>query len=269
MSRRSISVVGFGVVAAIAFAASGCKVTVETKDRFVEENVAQEDTADWAGETIKINHDGVAIAANGGLRIVEEPGRTKVKAVSRMLAMAFQKTDADQSIADAKRTFTITRGAGAITVACGHGQTHGESNGGESGCELMTVYVPVGTATNTTKLEAASGNGSVDVTLGGVIGSVAVNAKGDLTASIPATKDATIVLIAEQADDVTLSLPADFAANEIVLSADQDKVTNDFTDAKLGNGAGGRGTAGTGAKSINLTSRSFAGSTGRVNLKRR
>lgn len=266
MSR--VTTVGIGVVALIAMSSTGCKVTVETKDRFVEDNVTQEDTQDWAGESIKIDSAGVGIAVNGGLTVVAEPGRTRVKAVSRMLAMAFQKSDADQSIVEAKQTFKITRSGQTITVACGHGQTHGESNGGESGCEAMTVYVPAGTATNKLNLEAASGNGSVKVTLSGELGNVGVNGKGDIDATMPASKGASISLVAEQADDVVLHLPGDFAANEILLEADQAKIKNDFTDAKIGAGAGGRGTRDAGANSIKLTSKTFAGSTGTVHLTR-
>lgn len=266
MSR--VTTVGLGLVALIAFTATGCKVSVETKSRFVEENVTQEDTADWAGENIQIDAAGVGIAVNGGLNVVEQPGLTRVKAVSRMLAMAFEKADADASIVDAKATFKITRSGNTINVVCGHGNSHGESNGGESGCELMTVYVPAGSAAQKLNLQAASGNGSVNIKLAGDIGTVLVNGKGDIDATLPATQGARISLVADQADDVVLHLPSDFAADEIVLEADQDKITNDFSDAKIGVGAGGRGTAGTGAESIKVTSKTFAGSTGKVTLTR-
>src|SRR5262245_5245587 len=107
MSRvRPIGLLFGGVVALVAFTA-GCRVTVETKNRFVEENVAAPEKGEWTGsEVIDINIDGVGASLNGGVDVVAEQGRTNVEASARMLAMAFaaEKSNADQSIIEAKGT---------------------------------------------------------------------------------------------------------------------------------------------------------------------
>ena len=67
-----------------------------------------------------------------------------------------------------------------------------------------------------------------------------------------------------------MKLPADFAADEIILQADEDKIElGPFTDIKNGAGAGGRGTAGAGLASLKITSKKFAdtGSTGKITLR--
>lgn len=259
-----------GAVVAFAALSAGCRVSVETKSRFVEDNITVTDTADWAGQKIVINADGVGVSVNGGLEVIADASVTKVTATSRFLAMAFDKPDADQSIVDAKGTFKITNTASQITIACGHGGSHGSSNAGESGCEKMVVRVPTGTDTQKLDIKALSGNGSVILSFGNAVASnIESNGQGDIDATLPATTGATISIVAEKADDIVGRLPAGFAADDIQLVADTDKITNSFTDAKVGAGAGGRGTAGTGLKSLKLASKEFAGSTGAVQLTSR
>ncbi|HVJ93795.1 MAG TPA: hypothetical protein VM580_28545, partial [Labilithrix sp.] len=148
MSRVS-SVVFGAVVVGLLGASVGCRVSVETKTRFVEPNVVREDSADWAGQAISIDIQGVGIAVNGGVKVTADPSATKVRATARMLAMAFssEKSNADLSIAEAKDSFTVTTSGNTISVNCGHGKSHGSSSGGESGCELVEIVVPAGSTT--------------------------------------------------------------------------------------------------------------------------
>ena len=271
MSRvRPIGVLFGGVVAILAFTA-GCRVTVETKNRFVEENV-QAEKVDWTGvEQIDINIDGVGVAVNGGVDVEAVQGGKTVEASARMLAMAFanDKSLADQSIIEAKATFKITKAGSTISVRCGHGQTHGSSNAGESGCEKVVVRIPAGSATEKLKINVLSGNGSVNLKLSGAtIENLGVNAQGDTDAILPGSVGGNVSIVAEKADDIVAHLPSDFSADEIVLQADANKVVNDFSDAKVGAGAGGRGTRGAGLASLKLTSKPFAGSSGKVTLTR-
>jgi hypothetical protein len=271
MSRvRPIGLLFGGVVAMVAFTA-GCRVTVETKNRFVEDGVNAE-TVDWqAGDQIDINIDGVGVSVNGGVDVDVEQGGSKVSASARMLAMAFanDKALADQSIVEAKGTFHVTKAGSTITVRCQHGNTHGSSNGGESGCEKVVVRIPAGSDTAKLKLNVLSGNGSVNLKLSGSsIEKLGVNAQGDTDAILPGTPGGDFSIVAEKSDDIVAHLPDGFAADTIVLQADQGKVFNDFSDAKLGEGAGGRGTAGSGLKYLKLTSKQFAGSSGTVRLTR-
>src|SRR5262249_43084797 len=93
------------------------------------------------------------------------------------------------------------------------------------------------------------------------------NGTGGTNAEFPATKGATISVVSSQGSDITAKmLPSTWAADEVILLADQDKIQNS-TDAKIGAGAGGRGTAGTGLKLLKLTSQEFAGVTGKVALQ--
>lgn len=269
MSRFTSILVGTFVA---AFAATGCRVSVETKTRFIEPEVVREDTADWGGGPIDIQIQGVGLSVNGGVKVIADPSATKVRATARMLAMAFgeEKANADQSIIDAKETFTIANDGHGVTVRCGHGKTHGSSSGGESGCEYVEIVVPAGSVEDKLDLKVLSGNGTLRFALqGATITSVAANsAHGDIEASLPATQGATISLVAEGARDITAQLPADFAADEIILQAEPSKIDlGSFTDAKNGADAGGRGEAGAGLKLLKLTSKESGRRTGTIALR--
>jgi hypothetical protein len=266
-----------GLVLGIVGATSGCTVqaSVKTKTRFTEPNVAPsaEPTEAWAGEKIVINAQGVGVAVNGGLEVRVDPSATKVTAVADMVALANDddKASADLSIIDAKATFKITKEGDVWNVVCGHGQGHGSSNSGESGCNKVTVTIPAGDSTNKIALEALSGNGSVNIDISSTtLESLGVNGKGDITVRAPTTQGANISVVAEQADDVNLLLPSDFAADEVLFVADGDKIVNNVSDLALTDAPegkkGSRGQAGEGAKTVKLTSKEFAGSTGQVIL---
>jgi len=270
----SVSRVVFGLVAcALVAPLAGCEatLTVRTKTRYVENAVVREDTADWTGQPIELRLVGTGIAVNGGVVVRTDPAATKIRAQARMLALAFpeDKPLADRSIAEAKETFKISNIGGTIVVECGHGGTYGSSNGGESGCELTEVTIPAGDANRPLDLKVLSGNGDVNLQLAGAtlrtLG-VNVNGSGDGQATLPATLGGSYSIVAEQSGDLTVRMPGTFSADEIILQADPDKIANDFTDAKLGAGAGGRGTPGTGLTSLKLTSKEFAGTTGRITL---
>lgn len=277
MSRVSSLVFGTVVVGMMA-SVTACQVqaSIKTKTRYVEPNVVKEDTAPWDGKkpiTIKI--EGVGLSVNGGVSVISDPNVTNVKATARMLAMAFaeEKQNADLSIAEAKDTFSLTNDGSGITVSCGHGGSHGSSNGGESGCEHVEVVVPAGTTDNPLELTVLSGNGTLALRLSNAtIKNLGTNSGGDTDAQLPATKGASISLVSENADDIAVNLPSDFAADEVILQAAADKIQlGPFTDIKNGAGAGGRGTAGTGLVSLKLTSKEFAGSgsTGTITLSSR
>lgn len=271
MSRVSslvFGIVGLGIVASVA----GCQVqaSVKTKTRYTKTAV-KEDRSDWAGQAISIEIDGVGIALNGGITVTADPNVTKVKATSRLLAQAFEeeKANADLSIQEAENTFTLTSDGSAINIVCRHGGTHGSSNGGESGCEKVDIVIPAGDATKPLDLKVLSGNGEVILQLASAtLKNLGTNAKGDTTADLPATQGASISLVAQESDDIDVKLPPDFAADEVILQADADKITlGPFTDIKEGAGAGGRGQAGSGLASLKLTSKEFAGSTGEITLR--
>jgi hypothetical protein len=271
----SVSRIAFGtVIAAIVASATGCQaqVSIKTKTRYVEPNIVKEDTTEWAGQPITIKIEGVGVAVNGGVEVTADPNATKVSANARFLAMAFDdgKADADQSITEAKSTFTIDSSASGITLSCGHGGTHGSSNGGDSGCELVKIVIPGGSAQKPLDLTVLGGNGDIKLQLrGATIKNVGVNNNGSgaTSAEIPSTKGANVSLVANKSGDIAVTLPPDWAADEVILQADADKIRNGFPDAKIGEGKGGRGTPGTGLASLKVTSKEFAGSTGTITLQ--
>lgn len=271
----SVSRIAFGtVIAAIVASATGCQVqaSVKTKTRYVEPNIVKEDTADWDGEAITIKIEGVGVAVNGGVNVTADPNAKRISANARFLAMAFDdgKADADQSIIEAKSTFKIDHSANEVTISCDHGGTHGSSNGGESGCELVSIVVPTGSELKPLLLTVQGGNGDMKLQLrGATIKNVGLNnnGSGDTSVEIPATKGASVSLVSNKSGDIAVSLPADWAADEVILQADADKIVCPFTDANIGAGKGGRGTAGTGLASLKVTSKEFAGSTGTITLR--
>lgn len=278
MSRVSYRAVLLGgLVIGILAGSSGCTVqaTVKTKTRFTEPGVppSAQPTEDWNGEAIRIDAQGVGVAVNGGLEVRVDPSATKVTAVADMVALANDddKASADLSIVDAKSTFKIVKDGDVWNVVCGHGGSHGSSNSGESGCNKVIVTIPAGSSTSPINLTALSGNGTVNIDVSSVtLEALGVNGKGDITVRAPTTQNSTISVVAEQADDVNLLLPSSFAADEVYFVADADKIVNNVSDLQLTDAEGGkkgsRGTAGEGAKSVKLTSKPFAGSSGQVIL---
>jgi hypothetical protein len=258
-----------GTLMAVGFALSSvaCQVTVKTKTRFVDQGTASAPAA-WTGGPISINSQGVGVAENGGVTVNVDPAATSITASARFLSMAFEKADADAAIADVKASFAITTdSSGTTNVVCNHGQTHGGADSGSSGCELLTVTIPPGAAGKLVNITVLSGNGDMNLNLSSAsISNIAANQNGtgDIIAALPATQGGTISLVSQQAGDVTATMPQNFAADKVILSADADKVSNAFSDVQP-NG-GGRGTAGTGLKQLALTSTEFAGSTGHVTL---
>lgn len=273
MSRVSSLVFGTVAVGIVA-SVMGCQVeaSIKTKTRYVENNVVREDTADWDGNPISIKIEGVGVSLNGGVTVTADPNATKVRATARMLAMAFaeEKANADLSITEAKNTFTLTNSGSGINVSCAHGGSHGSSNGGESGCELVEIVVPAGSADKKLDLKVLSGSGTLTLQLSAAtLGTLGANSNGGTTnADLPATQGATISLVSES-DDVIAKLPSDFAADEVILQADADKIDlGPFSDIKNGAGAGGRGVAGAGLASLKITAKEFAGSTGTITLRK-
>jgi hypothetical protein len=267
----SVSRVVFGsLITAIVVTTMGCRVSVETKSRFVEPNVVREDTAQWTGQPIVIKIDGVGASVNGGVNVEANPQATKVTANARMLAMAFasEKPSADQSIIEAKDTFKITNTADQILIECHHGGAHGSSEAGTSGCELVNLVIPAGTAEKPLVLDVHGGNGTMTLQLrNAVLSNLGVNnASSDISAEIPNSIGANVSLVSD-GGDIAVTLPSSWAAEEVILIADADKIVNPFSDAKLGAGAGGRGAAGAGLKSLKVTSKAPVISSGIITLR--
>jgi hypothetical protein len=257
MSRVSSLVLGT-VVAGIVATALGCRVEVSTKTRYKMEDVPRTDTVDWDGtKPIEIEIKGVGVSVNGGVTVTSDPAAKRVTANARVIAMTFpeEKADADLSISEALDTFKIDSSGSVIRVECGHGTTHRNSNGGESGCELVNITVPAGDAQKPLAIKVLSGSGTQTLQLSNAtISKVETNSNGaDINADLPATKGGIISLVAES-DDIAVKLPSSFAADEVILQADKIELAKGFEDIKSG---AGRGTPGTGLASLKLTAKEF------------
>lgn len=274
MSR--VSTVVLGAFVAVLATTAGCKVSVETKTRYTLDNQLIKDDLEYNGEPIEIRIEGVGAAVNGGVRVDSDPSTKQITANARFLAMAFSdhKADADLSLADVKARFKITHDATGIHVTCDHGDNHGDSESGSSGCELTNIVIPAGTQDKPLKLTALSGNGGLTLQLANAyVGSVLANSNGadsSINAEIAATQGGVISLVSKQGDDVSLTLPTGASANSVQLVADLDKIgVGPFTTLTTYDGSQGIGTADAGLASIKITSESFAGETGHIDLQSR
>jgi hypothetical protein len=279
MSRVAKGVLLGGLVLGIV-ASTGCsvqgQVTAKSKTRFTESNVgpSSEPSEPWAGEKIVVRDESVGVVTGTALTINVDPSATKVTATAQLVASAAndEEANAKLSIVDAKATFKIVKEGDVWNVVCGHGASHGTSNGGESGCNNLVVTIPAGSDAQKIALDALCGNGDINIDVSAAtLENLGVNGKNsDITVRAPTTKGANISVVGEENADVTVLLPSSFAADKIELFADPDKIVNNVGDLQLtdttGGKTGSRGTAGEGAASVRLTSKEFAGSTNTVTL---
>jgi hypothetical protein len=261
------------IVAGCSVSTSPNSITFKSQTKYTGEPQAKEAAAAWNGEEIAIDNK------NGDVVVVGDPNTTKVSVTATPFAFADGKDaqkgttgepDAQAALKEVIASVVIEETGGKITVRCGQANGgHGSAAQGTTGCDGFTVHVPSGsaqkgltlsaiaengsnTATNLTAADGAqiqigSGNGTVSAT--GIVGGANVKAdNGDLTASITPTKGCEIAVTTGNGD-ITLSLPSDFAADAISLTAGG-KVTIDPGIVGLTATSTSKGTPGTGAKSI-------------------
>lgn len=237
-------------------------VTGKSKTRFVSADKPVRELA-YTGQAIEVLNDGVNPGTGVGVVVTGSPGATKVVATASIVSWAdgSEVENAKSAQRDVLETFTVTEVGGKIVVRCGHAKRdYGTANVGSSGCEGLTVLVPAGDAANPVSVVAKNGNSDLQVS--GLTGSLTAEAQGagDVEASVSPTKGSVIAIAAEF--DATLKLPASFAADKIVLQADdaKDIDTSAFPGVKSGEGFG---AAGEGASSISVRS---VGLIGKVKL---
>ncbi len=265
-AERAARTLDLVVVVAVASVAACKGQAISARSNFVEEDVQQVAAVAWSGERIEIDNAGVT--AGGGLSI-SATATDRPVATARMLAVAdtYDKANADLTITAATQSFTIATDAGVTSVQCAHGTTNGSADAMESGCDTLDVTVPTGSADKHIALAARSGNGKVSVAFDGAqVAELTVTAShGAMDVKTATTQGATITVVSETGDDVTLRLPPDFQADLITLGGSSGNVdTSAFADVKNG---GGRGQAGAGAKLIEVRSSGTDGGTaGRIVL---
>ncbi len=251
------SLAGITLFAIGACGSWGCNITknpdgsytLKPKDKLEAPGQTKTAQKDWTHQAIVVTWDAPDVISNGGLEVIGDPSITKVTLTARVVALGDNnaKAEMQQSIDEASATLAITETADTITVSCGHGGTHGNSAGGSSGCEKLSVRVPSGSASTPVTLTVTATK--QDFTVSGITGGVSAKAAfGAAAVSITPAKGAAISVTAH--DKATLALPNDFAADSITLETMglQSKVISaDFPDVSTGKP---RGAAGSGAASV-------------------
>lgn len=242
VSRALFGAVGLGVV---LVAASGCRIEAHTQTQF-EDNTqpAKTSTKDWNGEAITIQNDGInPLSGTGGVEVKISSTATKITAEATFAAYADddKKSEADANILDAIKTLTINETANGFDIKCGHGNGHGSSNVAGSGCKILRVTIPAGSATKPLNLTVGNGNGSVRVGLANAgdvpfVNTLLVdnNGLGEVDVRANPVKGANLTITGER--EVRVSLPAAFSAQKVTLTVDESdptkaaarKITTDF-----------------------------------------
>ncbi len=280
-----------GIAAAASSTFVGCKTqSIDTRGRFLDNGVSLQAHAEWSGEKIEIDNAGVTL--EGGLSVITDPSRNRVRAIARMLALAdaLDKPSADEAIVAATLTFTVTTAfngappslpaldagspptleaalvpATLTSVRCGHGRTVRSAAADDVGCDALDVLLPAGTDEHHLFVTARSGVGRVGVSLkDAVLGGLDLHARrGSIDVAAPATAGAVITIVAETGDDVVLRLPLDFEADLVTLDTGGAIDTAAFPGVQSGKG---RGEPGHGAKSITVQSTRNSGTGGVIRL---
>jgi hypothetical protein len=251
---------------AVLVSLSACRgQSVNARSNFVEDGVQVVATTAWAGERIEIDNAGVT--PGGGLAVTAS-ATDRVSATARMLSIAdtTDKASADLAIAAATRSFVIGTAAGVTSVHCGHGTRNESAAAEESGCDALDVSVPVGKVDQRIAVAARSGNGKVGVAFDSAqLAELTLYAShGTIDVRTATTQGASITIVSETGDDITLHLPGDFQADAIVLDAASGDVdTSAFADLQAGKG---RGAIGAGAKLITVRSTAPGGASGHIVL---
>lgn len=243
-SRALFGATGLGVLLAVA---SGCRIEAHSQTQFEDKTQpGKTSTKDWNGEAITIQNDGInPLSGLGGVEVKISSTATKITAEATFAATADddKKTDADASIRDAVETLVINETATGFDIRCGHGRAHGTSNVAASGCKILRVTIPAGTATQPLNLTVGNGNGSVRVGLANAgdvpfVNTLLVdnNGLGEVDVRARPVKGANLTITGER--EVRVSLPTDFSAEKVTLTVDEAdatkaaarKITTSFPD---------------------------------------
>lgn len=190
--------------------------SVVARSRFVEDGVQKAAGAAWSGERIEIDNAGVMAVAESPCRRRAAIASSRPHACSPSPTPTTSRAPTRRFVA-ATDSFVVATSAGVTTARCGHGKV-GSVAAGESGCDALDVSVPLG-APDKLLTVVRSGDGKVGLALASAaLAELDVHAtNGAIDATTSATQGASLTLVSETGDLVTLRLPRDFAADAIVL----------------------------------------------------
>jgi hypothetical protein len=225
---RSSSLALFASALVVAAFASGCRIEAHTQTQFEDSTQpAKTSVMDWAGQPIKITNGGVnPLSGAGGVEVTTSATATKitVSAVFAAHADDDKKSDADATIKDAIASLVIEESANGFNITCGHGNSHGTSNVAGSGCKLLRVTIPAGSATQPLDLTVGNGIGDVKVGQSGDVPFVRNllvddNGVGDVFVKTNTVPDATLDIRGENA--LTVTLPSDFSTKAVAFNIEE------------------------------------------------
>ncbi|HSO33954.1 MAG TPA: hypothetical protein VLT33_15580 [Labilithrix sp.] len=229
MRSSSFALFGTALVALVT-TASGCRIEAHTQTAFEDQSVpARVSTKDWKGETITIDNAGInPLGGTGGVEVKVDPAATKITINATISALADddKKADAELNRADVLQTYQIIETATSFDIKCGHGNGHGTSGVAGSGCKILRVTIPPGTALQPHNLTVGNGNGSIRVGLADAGGIPYVkkllvdnNGLGDVSVRANPVKDADLKVTGEGA--VAVALPSNFSVAKVTFTVDE------------------------------------------------
>ena len=262
------------VASALAlFVAAGCRLEAHTQSAFDDSTQPPKTaTRDWNGEPISIENAGVnPLSGTGGVEVRVDAAATRIAVAATFSAQADsdKKSEADLSIRDALQTLVIEESANGFTIKCGHGQAHGTSGVAASGCKILRVTIPAGSAAKPHDLTVGDGNGSIRVGLANAGDSAPYvkrllidnNGLGEVDVRVLPVAGADLVITGERA--VRLALPAAFSSQKVTFTVDETDnakvaarlVLNDFPGMKSGAPYPPAGATVDAAANLNVTSK--------------
>ena len=253
---------------------AGCTVTVKTQTKYVAPTATLlTPAAAWVGQAVEIEDKNGSVT----VQVTNDPSATNVAVAGLPFAFADNQADGNAAVTDATSTIKLDETApngtspGRLYAHCSiAAQAHGSAANGTTGCDLV-LTIPASIAAQGLALKVTSHNGPVTVTgvssltnqiivlqadngpvtATGITGGVKAHSdNGPVTASVTPTPGSNCEA-STQVGDVSLSLPATFAADHITLTATNGAVKGDFPDVTSATTS--RGAAGTGASSIVAT----------------
>jgi hypothetical protein len=231
----------------------GCLLSAKTHAKYATAGpVAIAAQTKWTGQSIVIDN------ANGSLTIQGTPGLMNIEVNALPFAFADNESDATIAVSDVSGTISLgepgSAGNGTFAIHCGMAAAgHGSAPRETTGCDLV-VAVPAGSQASGITLTATAHAGAI-VATGPISGGVQLQSdNGSVSASIAPTPGVTVAA-STQKGDVTLTLPASFAADALSLQAPQGTVAIEgFSD--LTPSSTSRGVKGSGASSVLASSAS-------------
>lgn len=226
--RSSLVLVG---AVGVVLLASACRLEAHTQTAYEDSTQpAKTATRDWNGEAITIQNDGInPLNGTGGVEVKVDSTATRISVAATFSALADsdKKSEADLAIRDAIGTMVIEESANGFNIRCGHGQAHGTAGVAGSGCKILRVTIPAGTAAKPHDLTVSNGNGSIRVGLADA-GNAAPyvrkllidnNGLSEVNARLQPVAGADLTITGES--DVHVALPATFSSQKVTLTVDE------------------------------------------------